>query len=325
MALTEYATTAAERVQRWAAVLWQELPPEIYWNKVTGESNAIIEESRLLTGKKGDVINFTLGMNLTGDGVTGDTQLENAEEQAVTYTDAVTLDQRRNAVRLAGRLSEQRTEFDQRMNAKNMLKLWLARKIDDDIFTEFDRAPTRVVFGGTATSVATLTTAMTITPARMDSAVARAKKATPKIWPVRVEGGDYYVLVMHTDVAYDLRQNAVWQGYVQNGAAPQGLQNPIFNGRFGVYNGIVLHEHEKVPAATNGGSGGDVPYASCPFVGVQAGLLAWGRRPDAWEKEFDYNNQVGFAVGAIYKFRKATFNATDNASIALRVARTNNA
>lgn len=327
MATTEYTTASAERVLRWASRIWQQMPSEIYFGKFMAPSdNAIIEEKRDLDGGPGDRLTYTLARNLAGSGVTGDSTLEGSEEQLVTYSNTLTLDQQRNAIRLAGSLNEIRTAFDQRPVSRNMLKYWLARAIDDQIFTRLAASPTanRVVFGGTATSVATLTSTMLITPARIDVAKAKAQKADPKVWPVRVNGGDYYVLVVHTDCDYDLRQNGVWQGYQQNGAQVAGDSNPIFSGMLGLYNGIVVHVHEKVPAATDGGSGGDVAYATNLFLGKQAGLFAWGRKPKAWEKEFDYGNQFGMAIGAIWDFRKANFNSEDHGAIALQVARTNN-
>lgn len=325
MADTQFATGDAETVQRWAMLLWREVPREIYWAKFQAEDEyACIQMKNELTGSPGDQLTYTLSRKLTGAGVSGDDTLEGAEEALPFYSDSLTLDQRRNAVRLKGRLSEKRTMFDQRKAAKDHLKTWLAEVIDDDIFTQFDTSPTTVVFPGSVTSVATLLSTSLLSPLVIDTAVAKAKKASPKLWPIRVAGDDYYILVMHTDAAFDLRQNSVWQGYQQNGAQVQGDDNPIFSGRFGVYNGVILHEHEKVPIATNGGAGGNIAWASNMFLCRQAGLFAWGRKPDAWEKEFDYGNKVGFAIGAIWKFKKAVFNSVDHGLISVRAARTNN-
>jgi N4-gp56 family major capsid protein len=130
--------------------------------------------------------------------------------------------------------------------------------------------------------------------------------------------------VIHTDVWYDLRQNTVWQGYQQNGAQVQGRDNPIFSGSPGVFNQTVVHVHEKVPAGTDAGAGGTVPYAVGLFLARQAGVHAWGSRPESWVKEFNYGASMGIAIGAIYKARKATFAGIDHAVIALETARTNN-
>ena len=326
MALTEFASSNAATVQRWAEKLWIEMPREIYWGKFMKENtiDAIIEVKRDLEGKPGDKLAYTLLRKLSGAGVTGDAILEGNEEQMTTYTDTLTLDQVRNAIQLAGRLSEKRTAFDQRMAGKNILKTWLAEYIDDDIFTQFDSSPTDVQFAGNATSIATIDTGSTLTVARIESLVARAQKASPKIWPVRVDEGDYYVLATHVDVSYDLRQSTQWLDASQEAGPRDYAKNQLFTGRLGIVGGCIVHAHEKVPIATNYGAAGNLTGASMPFMGRQAGCFAWGARPEWWEKEFDYGARIGFAIGAIWKFKKAVFNAADNAVIVLRSFRTSN-
>ena len=326
MALTEFASSNAATVQRWAEKLWIEMPREIYWGKFMKENTieAIIEVKRDLEGKPGDKLSYTLIRKLEGDGVSGDAVLEGNEEEMIDYSDLLTLDQVRNAVRLAGRLSERRTAFDQRMAAKNILKTWLAEFIDDDIFSQFDASPTDVQFGGNATSIATIDTGSTLTVARIESLVARAGKASPQIFPVRAEEGDYYVLVSHLDVGYDLRQSTQWLDASQEAGPRDYSKNQLFTGRLGVVGGCIVHAHRSVPITTNYGGAGNLTGASMPFLGRQAGVFAWGARPEWWEKEFDYGNQIGFAIGAIWDFKKAVFNAADHATIILRVFRTSN-
>ena len=324
MATTEYTTASAERVQLWAKKIWLEMPREIFWGKFMKENdlNSPIEVKRDLEGNPGDRLTFYLANKLDGAGVAGDNILEDNEEQLVTNTDDVTLDQRRNAVRLKGQLSEKRTAFDQRAVAKSQLKTWLAEVIDDDLFSQFDTAPSTTIFGGNVASLALLTAGGVITPALMDRLVAKSAKADPKIWPVKINGEDYFVLVIHTDVAFDLERDSEWNQTIRD-AGVRGDQNKIFTGRYGMYRGTVIHAHEKVPVGTDAGAGGNVAYASNMFLGRQAGCFAWGKRPEAWEKEFDYGNSIGFAIGAIWGFTKAVFNGTDHAYIALRTARTN--
>jgi N4-gp56 family major capsid protein len=326
MALTEVASTNAATVQRWAERTWVEAVREIYWGKFMKEGtiDTVIEVKRDLEGKPGDKLTHTLIRKLEGEGVSGDSTLAGNEELMVHYEDMLTLDQIRNAVRLAGRLSERRTAYDQRMNAKNILKVWLAEFIDDDIFTQFDSSPTDVQFGGNATSIATIDTGSTLTVSRIESLVARAGKASPQIWPVRAEEGDYYILAAHLDVGYDLRQSTQWLDATQEAGPRDYSKNHIFTGRLGVVGGCIVHAHRSVPIATNYGAAGNLTGASMPFLGRQAGVFAWGQRPEWWEKEFDYGNQIGFAIGAIWDFKKAVFNAADNAVIVLRTFRTSN-
>ena len=322
---TSFATGATEAVKRWARDLWVEMPREIYWGKFMSPSlQAIIQEKRELEGQPGETIVYTLLTKLSGAGQTGDSTLEGNEESMTYYSDSVTLDQKRHAVRLAGRLSERRTAFNQRSNAQEVLKTWMAETIDNDIFTGFDSSPTVIVYGGDATSTGTIDAGDKFTPSLVDKCRAKAKKASPKVWPVRLGSGrEYYVACVHTDVTYDLQQDGTFVD-AQKHAQNRGDDNPIFTGMLGVWNGTVLHEHEKIPISTTYGVGANVPGASNFFLGRQAGIFAWGSRPEWWEKEFDYGNKVGFAIGAIYKFKKAVLNSADHAFIAVRTARTNN-
>ena len=326
MAETEVLTGDAQTVKRWAAKIIVEMPDEIYFGKFMkeGDSNAIIEVKRDLEGQPGDRLTFHFAAGLSGGGVTGDDTLEGNEEVMNVYTDDITLNQTRNGVRLKGRLSERRTAYDQRRTAKDLLKKWMAETIDQDIFTQFDASPSLVLFGGDATSTATIDSGDTITVARLESVAARANKADPQIWPVRVEEGDFFVAVMHTDVAYDLRQSTNWLDASQEAGPRDYGKNNLFTGRLGVVGGVVCHAHKSVPISPTYGSGGNQPGASNFFLGRQAGLFGWGSRPEWWEKEFDYANKIGFAIGAIWDFTKAVFNANDYAMIAIRTYRTDN-
>lgn len=320
---TDFATGAAETVKRWATRIWVEACRSIYWSQFMKENdeNAVIEVKTELEKGPGDKITFSLGRKLTGGGVADDNTLEGQEEPLSVYSDSVTLAQRRHAVRLNGRMSERRTAFNQRMLAKRQLKSWLAEYIDDNIFTGMDSAPTTVIYGGAAVSTATITADAKFTPALIDRAIAKAKKASPKIWPIEFGGKKYYVVLIHTDVAYDLKRDPEWIES-QKHAQPRGMDNPIFTGALGMHGGAVVHEHEKAPIATTWGAGGNLSGASAGFFGRQAGILAYGMRPQAWEKSFDYEAKVGFAIGVIFGFKKAVFDAKDHGYIAIRTART---
>ena len=322
---TTFATGNAATVKRWATKLWIEMPREIVFGKFMRENddNGIIEVKRELDGQPGDTIYYSLLRKLDGAGVDGDTQLEDSEEEQDYATDSMALIQRRNAVKLGGRLSQRRTMFDQRMGAKKQLKTWLAENIDSYMITQFDSSPTRTVFGGTATSTATLVAADRFTPSLIDKAVAIARKATPQLWPVRVNGGDWYVIMIHTDSAFDLKRDSEWRE-AQKDAKPRAEDNPIFTGMLGTYGGAVVHEHVNVPVSTTYGTPATLAGASNMFFGRQAGLFAWGSRPQAWEKEFDYGAKLGFAIGAIWAMKKAVFSSSDNAYISVKVTRTNN-
>ena len=136
---SEWATGSAETVKRWAKQAWVELPKLIYWNKFMSKGlNTVIQVKDDLEGQPGDKITFSFVRKLQTSGVSGDADLETNEEAMVTYQDDVTIDQKRQAIRLKGRMSERRTAYSQRSVAKELLTTWLAETIDSDIFA-FDK------------------------------------------------------------------------------------------------------------------------------------------------------------------------------------------
>ena len=321
---SEFLTGNAATVKRFKRDLWEEAVREIYFGKFMGKSqDFIIEEAEDLEGVPGDAMTFYLGRKLTGAGIADDADLETNEEAPDTYTDTVTLSQLRNAIRLKGKLSERRTAFSQRDRAKGLLKTWLAETIDDDIFTQFDSSPTTVIYGGNATATANIGSDDKFTLSLIDKAVAQAKKTTPKIWGAKVGAKRRYVCCIHTDIEYDLRRDAEYQE-LQREIGPRDEDNPIFSDMLGVYNNTVIHAHEKIPIATTWGSDSAQTGASNFFLGRQAGLFAWGSRPEWWEKSFDYANKTGFAIGATWDMTKAVFNSADHAFRSIRTFRTNN-
>jgi len=116
------------------------------------------------------------------------------------------------------------------------------------------------------------------------------------------------VAIVHPYDATNLRQDPVWS-QAQRDANIRGESNPIFTGALGVWNGIVVHEHEYV-YRTNDGSG-SAQVARNILCGQQAGVIAWGA-PVQWvEKSFDYGNSWGISVGAIFGVIKPIFNSLD--------------
>lgn len=322
---SEWLTGSAEAVKKWSKEAWVELPKLIYWNKFMGKGmNNIIQTKDELTGQPGDKITFSFARKLQGSGVTGDGDLENSEEAISTYQDAVTIDQKRNAIRLKGRMSERRTAYNQRYIAKELLTTWLAETIDADIFAAVDLSPSTSVYGGAATSTATLAVGDYLTTALITKAKTKAKKASPKLWPVKIGTKEYYVLIMHPDQEADLKTfDAAWI-QAQREAAARGDDNPLFEGSVGIWDGVICHVHEDIAISSTFGAGANLTGASAQFVARQMAAYAWGEHPRWVEKEFDYGNKVGFAIGAIYGVKKAVFNAVDHAMISVRTYRTNN-
>jgi N4-gp56 family major capsid protein len=252
-----------------------------------------------LEKEKGELINYSLARQLTGDGILDDNKQEDNEEAVLWYSDDVTLRQFRNAVRLQGKLSEKRTAFDQGELAKDLLRDWMAGFLDNRMFVTIMTSPTRTVYGGDATSTATIESGDFLTLPMLTQAKTAARKATPQIRPPKTKEGEYFVAVLAPDVMYDLKTRDPGYNEAHKEAMQRGPTNPIFTGAEAIYDGVILRSCTRVPLTTDWGTGANLNGAENPFLGLRAGVLAIGRKPDMVIQAFDYENKIGFAIRII--------------------------
>lgn len=315
MAVTNIPQNLVEKA--WAKETWTAALNNIFFAKFMGTSpENIIQLNEQLTKQAGDSITFKLLMKLKGAGITGDNTLEGNEE-AMQYRDfTVSINQIRNAVRIAGKMEEQKTSANMRKDAKTALSNWLTEYIDGQFFTKLTASPTsdRVVYAGGKTAE----NAITATDVFNTDLIGKAKRiamtdTNAKIRPVSVKGKKYYVMIIDPWQARDLRDDEKWL-QAQQHANIRGEDNPIFTGALGIYEGVVIHENEQIPRTETGsGSDSKVKVGHALFLGAQAGVLAAGTEPTWQEDDFDYHNQKGFAIGRImgiaktqYKFDSST-------------------
>lgn len=316
------ASLAGLRVQLWRKQLFADVRDQLYMTRFIGESEQnMIQELTDLKAQKGNKINFGLGMKLSGAGITGDNTLEGNEEAMTDYQTSLTVDQLRHAVRLTGKMDEKQNAYDMRMSAKGRLADWWSERLDQEfldklcgkIASTFSNTPTvaaatRSIFAGGAANLAAVTSSMKIDTKVLDAAKQMAKLASPKVRPLISGGKRYYVVILHTYDATNLRQDPVWN-QAQRDANVRGEDNPIFSGALGVYNGLIIHEHEYVYRAADGNGAASV--ARNILCGQQAAVIGWGA-PVAWvEKSFDYGNSWGISCGAIFGIQKPVFNSLD--------------
>jgi N4-gp56 family major capsid protein len=324
-----FATGNALTRKAWAKKWWMEAKTESYFyeNGFVGKSDQnIIVEYPDLEKEQGDTLTLGQIRELSGAGVANDSQMEDNEEAPDTYDDAITLTQIRNAVRTAGRETEQRpSDNGLREYAKELLQRWMAATIDQAIFTALGTSPTKVIYGGDATATTDIDTPDLMTLKLISKCVTYAKKADPKIVGPNVKGKAMSgVIVIAPDQAYDLSESDAAWAQAQREAQKRGDDNPIFTGALGVHKNCAIHDHERVALATTWGSGGKYNGATALFLGIGAGAIAYAKKKIWEEKSFDYGNKAGFCIGAIYGFTKAVFNSADNAVVAVRTYRTSN-
>lgn len=304
MANTTIATNLVQKA--WAKATWEAGMHKSYFEKFTGTgADSIVQIKTELQKGAGDNIVIPLLMPLSGAGVTGDNTLEGNEEALIYRDFNVSIDQLRNAVRIAGKMEEQKTQINMRTDAKNALSEWLATTIDKKIFNVLSSNPSddRVVYAGSAANKSALTASDIFSVDIIGKAkrLATADENT-MVKPIKVDGRDVYVMVIDQYQARDLMNDQKWLD-AQHYAQSRGNDNPIFTGALGMYDGVVIHQHTRVIRDTTG----SVPVSSGLFLGAQAAVMAVGNNPEWNEDTFDYGNQVGFEFGRIFGIAKSAF------------------
>lgn len=357
----------------WQKELYQDVIDNLYFvkNGMMGtEDNNIVQIKDDLMKAKGDTVRYGLTAKMTGAGVTGDAELEGNEEKILSYSDTISIDKKRFAVRLDGKLDEQRAAYDLRMDAKNKLSIRMQEFIERQIFLKmagvqntaltdingnviaadalWSNSPTVISsadetagFGtrylsagydpvsGTGNN-ASMAQVNTITPQLISRLRVKAQLASPKIQPLKIDGKNYYVLFLHPWQALDLKNNEFWKQTLQR-ADVRGDENRIFTGALGIWDGVIIHEHEYVPFLNVTTLAGTANFAgSAPgvqaavnicralLVGQQAIAFAKASYENGWvEKDFDYRDKSGFATGLLGGIQKVTFNSKEYGVIAL--------
>lgn len=341
MAQTQYPTGHQLAVKLYSKELAVQALRATYFGRFMGSSaDSMIQIKDETKKSAGDKITFGLKMQLAGTGVAGDDTLEGNEEALVTYSDSILIDQLRHATRSKGKMSEQRVLFNLRDEGRDSLSDWFADRFDTAMFNHLGGISTQtdLRYTGSNTPLApstnnivlanqtaegSVTTTDAFTTSLIDKCVARAKtmqdQSTPQpnIRPIKVNGSDKYVMFLHPWQVYSLRTTATaatvtwWE--VNRSALSGGMikDNPIYNGSLGEYNGVILHESQRVPNSTTASAKRAI------FCGAQAAMFATGRDVGgagkfSWkEEEFDYGNQLGISAGTIYGLKKTVFNSQD--------------
>jgi len=337
-----------------------------------GESeNNIIQIKNELTKSKGDTITVPLTAKLTGNGVNGDGEREGNEEKINAYSDSILIDQKSFQVRLTGSLDEQKNAYNMREDAKNKLSLRLQEFLEMQFFLKlggvnnvnltdiagnvvgtdctWSNTPTAVpdadckagygkryvcadyTNGADSLAATDLLTPELITRARIKASLKQAS-GMPKVNPLRINGENFYVMFIHPWQGFDLKNNATF-AQAQREAQVRGSSNPIFTGALGVWDGVVLKEHEYVPfldVSVAGdsfeGDGSLCDYAVDAFrailCGQQAGVMAKAGKDKMVEKLFNYDSQVGYSVAFMGGIQKITFNSVDYGVVSVDTAAT---
>lgn len=367
--LTDFGAASELQVRLWSTEVAKQGRDQNFWmsnelmGKDTADMNRPVQRITELTKTPngGTQAILPLVTDLTGGGVVGDNILEGNEEALFTDSQTIRIDQLRNGVRSGGKMAEKETVIRFRTTGKEALGFWLADVLDElNFLTIAGRAyslnsdgsardsasqltqlsfasdvvaasSNRIIYGGTATSEATLTTAHTMTWDLVTKAKAFAKRK--RIRPIRQGGKGYYVLVLSTEQCRDLETTSDYKTLTAQ-AMPRGMKNPLFNNAKKVINDVVIYDHQKVfntlgmAASSKWGSGGTVDGAQAILMGAQAmGCAMLGNVDYAESDNTDYKNRPAIGIGRIcgllkpqYKSRYDANAVEDYGTVAIKTA-----
>lgn len=296
----------------WAEDLYAQAENLTFWNRFIGEPGSSLPIVRRdeLEKAAGDTIKLDIALALAGSGVTGDTaNLEGNEEKLKLRQMSVTMRDFAHAVRS----SEKATILNAhnlRSTALNQLRKWLAGYIDDDLFAELTGNTKRDGTSGTTvptnnkfacgsatsrTSVANSDGGGRLSLADLTELKAYAQSDL-KIEPIQMEDGEeYFGFVAHPYAIMQLKRYDTNWSQAQRDAGVRGMDNPLFTGAAGVWDGVILFSSNRVPRSTNG----TILVSDNVFFGAQALSYGWAQTPDWREEEFDYGRSLGVATVGI--------------------------
>ncbi|MGB1548394.1 MAG: N4-gp56 family major capsid protein [Alphaproteobacteria bacterium] len=334
MADTSVATGLT--VQQWDDKFYREYLQENRFSRFmgTGENN-VIQVKEDLTKKKGDSVTYALVNKLSNNPVTGSSTLEGNEEAMVSRSHKVTVDKRRNGVRVA-EVDEQFSAISLRQAARPTLMDWAMEDTRDLTIaamgsingvaygsaTEAEKDAwlvdnaDRVLFGAVksnnsandhSASLANIdNTADKLTSSALSLMKRIALSASPKIRPIRVEGGRrFFVVFAGTETFRDLKTDTTLT-QAQREVSIRMQNNKLFKGGDLEWDGMIVHEIDDI-ATLSGVGAGSIDVQPVYLCGAQAIAHAWAKRWRTVTEVFDYGDKHGVAVEAIYEVDKMTF------------------
>lgn len=327
------------QVKQWDDSFYSEYIQLPDFASVMGTSEtAVIQRKSQLGKRMGDTIYIQLVNKLTNNATTGSSVLEGNEEDMVQRSHSITINKRRNAVRVS-EMEEVRSAIDLREAARSRLMDWAKEDTRDLIIeamgslngTPFlsrtgaigdawlvDNAD-RVLFGAAAAGYTDLsadlalldTTSDLFNVTALDAMILKAKTCNPKIRPVRDPGNGrrYYIVYANPYAFKDLRASLTnASGNNSLSETTIAMENArLFEGGDIHWNGAIVKEVDDIPIYPNIGASSTTEVTPVYLCGAQALGMAEGRRWSSRTKEFDYGDKYGVAIDAIYNVVKLQF------------------
>ena len=324
-------------VEQWDEKFFTEYLQDNPFKQFMGTSeNSIIQVKEDLTKKKGDKIHYALVNRLTNNPVTGSSTLEGNEEDMDSRSFQLTVDQRRNAVRIPV-FEDQKSAIPLREAGRSVLMDWAMEDTRDLTITAgnsingvaygsaseankdawlVDNAD-RVLFGAAIGNNSSNDHSASLanvdnTNDKLDSGALSLMKrialtASPKVRPIRVESMNkrFFVAFVHPLVMRDLKTDSTLTN-AQRDVVIRNQNNKLFMGGDVEWDGIVVHEVDDMPILSGVGAS-SIDVSPVYFCGAQAFGHGIAKRWQTVEEAFDYNDKQGLAVRGWYNVEKMLF------------------
>lgn len=348
MAVQLFGTNDNSTVKAWSRKTEREVLKKTIVGKLIGNSSdAAVQVKDELSKGPGDRIRCSLRMQLSDDPIVGQgTSMEGNESTLDYYTDDLVIDQVRTAVRWYGGISDQRVVYNQREEAKvalsdraaDLLDYWFINQVSGNTVPtntgytglqavtainasadadHYINAETPDIGGASNDQDLDSNDLPVLTLA--DEFLRRAKTLSPGIRPLKLNGEDVYLWIMHPNQTWDLQTTSgnLWLTIQQQLLAGGAIKdNPLLNGALGRYKNVILMENNRIPLGVNSSSGVAVANTRRSiFVGAQAAWLGIGREQpgvERWswkEKRFDYDDENGVQIKFVGGLKRAIFNS----------------
>jgi len=350
MSATDFFALQPDEKLAWGHKTYDEFIEQFYFTSLLGQGEAAIVDhiTELTKNNKGE---SGAWLHLIGDvhggGVFGDNTLENRERSLDASWIRANYDQIRNGFVTKGRLSEQKSVINSRKQFRKKGARWLAETMEDmAILTasglsyglNTDGSPrvtpagqdpwTDVAFAADVTAPSAnrylrvddtnvldtdgnsnLTTADVLKYAVIPELEAAARNR--RLTPLRVDGEEYFVWLVHTNAMARLWRDADFRSNVRDGDV-RGAKNPLFRGAKVTMNNIIIKPYLRTFTTIGAASGskwggGAVNGSRSLLLGAQAlGMVDLG--PVNWEEDTrDFRNRWGLAIDKMAGWIKPSF------------------
>lgn len=256
---TEMAVTGVADIDNaipefWAAGIITDANRESFWGQLAGKEGSrmpVIDKTGPLK-QKGDVLNFNTVAQLMGTGVTGENVLKGNEEVLSIGKFSVTCDVVRHAVAVS-RKSTRQANFDEVSTAGQLLKEWMTRKMDNDVFTEVINNATDTLFANSAASASVLRDShgdefgMTeidmirlalLRQGAEPIQVMRQNQRTIPVYGIVFGEVEEYRLYQNTAFLQTIRET--WERFKMGG------EHPLINNAIGMFKNCLLYRYYSV-------------------------------------------------------------------------------